>query len=183
MADQEGRFEGIEEIAERLLVDPQTVRRWIKSGKLKAYKPGREYRILSSDLDEFLEARSFPKAQAPLPEAEQGRRPPVLTEAVITTVDKLISSASDPDTNNWKRFGIADAASALGDSIEDIIERPDDVTWESLTSREQHEIMRVMEKITEVLQSATQRGEDELLEEEFKQQREKIREWTQRISA
>ncbi len=51
MADQEGRFELVEEVAERLLVDVQTVRRWIKSGKLKVYKPGREYRILSSDLD------------------------------------------------------------------------------------------------------------------------------------
>jgi len=66
MTDQEGRFEGVEEVAERLLVDPQTVRRWIKSGKLKAFKPGREYRILSHDLDAFLESRSSPKAPAPL---------------------------------------------------------------------------------------------------------------------
>jgi excisionase family DNA binding protein len=72
MAEQEGRFEGVEEVAERLLVDPQTVRRWIKSGNLKAYKPGREYRILSSDLDAFLEARSSPKDRSrPSPEAPE----------------------------------------------------------------------------------------------------------------
>jgi excisionase family DNA binding protein len=59
----------------------QTVRRWIKSGKLKAYKPGREYRILSSDLDEFLEARSSPKARAPLPlDADAEAGPPSLTD-------------------------------------------------------------------------------------------------------
>jgi excisionase family DNA binding protein len=72
MTEQEGRFEGVEEVAERLLVDPQTVRRWIKSGKLKAYKPGREYRILSNDLDSFLEARSSPKDRSrPSPKAPE----------------------------------------------------------------------------------------------------------------
>lgn len=67
MAEQEDRFEGVEEVAERLLVDPQTVRRWIKSGKLKAYKPGREFRIKSTDLEEFLETREVaPKELGPL---------------------------------------------------------------------------------------------------------------------
>ncbi len=103
--------------------------------------------------------------------------------AIIASVDKWISITSDPNTNEWKSFGIADAASALGDSIEDIIERADGVSWESLPSRDQHEIMQVMEKVTEVLQSVNQRVKDELLEEEFSQRREKIREWTQRISA
>lgn len=66
MADHEGRFESVEAVAEQLLVDVQTVRRWIKSGKLKAYRPGREYRILSSDLEEFLETRAVdPKEPAP----------------------------------------------------------------------------------------------------------------------
>ena len=128
-------------------------------------------------------AELFPKAQAQLPLEDGQLRPSVLSEAVISTVDKWISYASAPETNDWKRFGIADAASALGVSIEDIIERADGVPWESLSSSEQHEIMRVMEKITEVIQSVTQHVEDELLEEGFKRQREKIREWTQRISA
>jgi excisionase family DNA binding protein len=69
MTDQEGRFEGVEEVAERLLVDPQTVRRWIKSGKLKAYKPGREFRIKSTDLEAFLKTREVgsivPKVRVP----------------------------------------------------------------------------------------------------------------------
>jgi transcriptional regulator with XRE-family HTH domain len=127
----------------------------------------------------------FPKAQAPLwsDESPAKRRPSILPEATISTVEKWISIASDPDTNEWKSFGIADAASALGESIEDIIERADGVSWESLPIREQHEIMQVMEKVTEVLQSATQRVKDEPLEEEFRQRREKIREWTRRLSA
>jgi excisionase family DNA binding protein len=182
MADQEDRFEGIEEVAERLLVDPQTVRRWIKSGKLKAYKPGREYRILSSDLDAFLDDHSSPKALAPSPEPEQGRRSSVLTEAIVATVDKWIEIASAPDTSEHKSIGISRAASALGDSIEDVV-NADEALWGSLPGGEQHEIMRVMEKITEVIQVATQRLGDEILKKEFNQRREEIREWTRQISA
>jgi excisionase family DNA binding protein len=51
------RFYSVEEIAERLQVSDQTVRRWVKSGKLAAFKPGKELRIRPSDLEEFLESR------------------------------------------------------------------------------------------------------------------------------
>ena len=127
-------------------------------------------------IEEFLEA---PKAPAPLPEAEQGRRSSVLTEAVIAAVDKWIDIVSKPDANTQKNFGVTDAASALGNSLEDLA----GASWESLPSREQHQIMGVMEKLVELFQRVTQRVEDGNSEEEFKQQREKIREWTQRISA
>ena len=36
-------------------VSERTVRRWIKSGKLRAYKPGRDYRIPESAVREFVE--------------------------------------------------------------------------------------------------------------------------------
>jgi excisionase family DNA binding protein len=51
------RFLTVEEIAGRLQVSDQTVRRWVKSGKLAAFKPGKELRIRPRDLEEFLEAR------------------------------------------------------------------------------------------------------------------------------
>ena len=72
------------------------------------------------------------------------------------------------------------AAGTLGDSIEDLA---NEESWDSLPGREQHQIIRVMEKITEVFQRHAQTIEDEVLEEESRQQREKIREWTRRISA
>jgi excisionase family DNA binding protein len=51
------------EAAERLGVSVYTVRRWIKDGKLKAFKPGKEYRVREGDLEEFLAAREVrPKA-------------------------------------------------------------------------------------------------------------------------
>jgi excisionase family DNA binding protein len=52
-----------EEVGERLGVSVYTVRRWIKEGKLRAFKPGKEYRIQESDLEEFLRTREVrPKA-------------------------------------------------------------------------------------------------------------------------
>ena len=51
------------EAAERLGVSVYTVRRWIKDGRLKAFRPGKEYRIREADLEEFLAAREVrPKA-------------------------------------------------------------------------------------------------------------------------
>ncbi len=57
MLAAEERFYSLEEVAERLGISERTVRRWIKAGDLPAYQPGREYRIRSTDLEEFLEQR------------------------------------------------------------------------------------------------------------------------------
>jgi excisionase family DNA binding protein len=57
------KFRGVQEVADELGVDVQTVRRWIHAGNLRAFKPGKEYRIRESDLEEFLRAREVhPKA-------------------------------------------------------------------------------------------------------------------------
>ena len=45
------------EVASTLKVAYLTVYRWIKAGKLKAYKVEKQYRIRKEDLDSFLEAR------------------------------------------------------------------------------------------------------------------------------
>lgn len=54
----------VPEVGDRLGVSVYTVRRWIKSGDLLAYRPGKEYRIRESDLEKFLEAHG-PKVAAP----------------------------------------------------------------------------------------------------------------------
>lgn len=45
-----------EQVAELLQVSVITVRRYIKSGKLKASKIGKDYRIKESDIDNFLKS-------------------------------------------------------------------------------------------------------------------------------
>jgi excisionase family DNA binding protein len=60
------RFYTISEVARRLEVSDQSIRRWVKAGELRAYKPKKEYRIAESDLEEFLKERQVPLVQAPL---------------------------------------------------------------------------------------------------------------------
>ena len=43
-----------EEVADILKYDVQTIRRFIREGKITAYKVGKEYRIKEEDLDIFL---------------------------------------------------------------------------------------------------------------------------------
>lgn len=63
----------LQDVGDALGVDVQTVRRWIKGGRLRAFKPGKEYRIREADLEEFLQAREVrPKAGAqPSPKSEE----------------------------------------------------------------------------------------------------------------
>lgn len=63
----EGRIEGgepfltITEVAVLAKVDPGTVRRWIREGKLASFKAGRALRIRRADLEQFM-SRAVPDA-------------------------------------------------------------------------------------------------------------------------
>jgi excisionase family DNA binding protein len=70
----EERYYTISEAARLLRVSDQSVRRWVKAGELRAYKPKKEYRIAESDLEEFLKERRVPLVQAPLLNFEEERR-------------------------------------------------------------------------------------------------------------
>src|SRR5918992_381967 len=63
----EDRHLALSEVAGSLGVSERTVRRWIKSGKLRAYKPGRDYRIPEGAFRAFVEESEIsPKGGAPL---------------------------------------------------------------------------------------------------------------------
>jgi excisionase family DNA binding protein len=71
----EDQTRSLSEVAGLMGVSERTVRRWIKAGRLKAYKPGRDYRIPEAGLRAFIEESEIsPKAQAPLQlELEESR--------------------------------------------------------------------------------------------------------------
>ncbi|MFW5719800.1 MAG: helix-turn-helix domain-containing protein [Candidatus Dojkabacteria bacterium] len=52
---KEEQYYTIKEVAETLKVAYLTVYRWVKDGKLKSVKAGKQYRIKQSQLDNFLE--------------------------------------------------------------------------------------------------------------------------------
>lgn len=51
----EKEFYKAEELAEKLQVNIMTIYRYIKAGKLEAYKFGKEYRIEAKEFERFLE--------------------------------------------------------------------------------------------------------------------------------
>ena len=51
------KFLKAQEVAEALKVNIMTIYRYIKAGKLTAYKTGKEFRIKEKDFNEFLEKR------------------------------------------------------------------------------------------------------------------------------
>jgi putative molybdopterin biosynthesis protein len=55
---KEHDFYTAEELAEKLRVNIMTIYRYIKAGKLKAYKMGKEYRIDKVEFEAFLKKTS-----------------------------------------------------------------------------------------------------------------------------
>jgi excisionase family DNA binding protein len=56
MSEQQKKFYKAEELAEMLQVNIMTIYRYIKSGKLRAYKIGKEYRIDKKTFGKFLKS-------------------------------------------------------------------------------------------------------------------------------
>lgn len=56
-----------EEVAERLVMSPKTIRDWLRKGKLKGVKTGKLWRIRERDLEAFIEGKS-PRETPPLKE-------------------------------------------------------------------------------------------------------------------
>jgi excisionase family DNA binding protein len=102
MAASEEQFLSLEDVASRLQVSDQTVRRWIKAGKLAAYKPGLEYRIKASDLEEFLKTREVSPKVRRRPEEEEEHRTypyPWMAQALaglLATWDEQVTSKENP---------------------------------------------------------------------------------------
>ena len=58
---EEQSFLTPKEVSDFLRVSTQTVLRWIKEGKLPAYKVGRAWRISKVDLDKWLNQQRTPR--------------------------------------------------------------------------------------------------------------------------
>lgn len=52
---QQKEFYTAQELADRLQVNIMTIYRYIKAGRLKAYKIGKEYRIDKNEFNKFLD--------------------------------------------------------------------------------------------------------------------------------
>jgi excisionase family DNA binding protein len=81
--DRDEALLSVDEVAERLGVQPTTVHRWCRDGQLSCLKPGKSWRIRRSSLDAFL---------------RRGERPRTLAEqlaAYVRVPDHLVAVAED----------------------------------------------------------------------------------------
>ena len=53
--DKQKEFYLVEELAKKLRLSEMTIYRYIKAGKVKAYKTGKEFRIEKSEFNKFLD--------------------------------------------------------------------------------------------------------------------------------
>jgi len=53
------KYYSCEQVSQMLSVKAITVREWIRTGKLKAYKIGKMYRIDQSQIDEFVSSKTL----------------------------------------------------------------------------------------------------------------------------
>jgi excisionase family DNA binding protein len=59
LAEVQERWYTVQEIADRLRINPQTIRRWLRDGELRGHQFGGPagWRVKESDLNAFLDAR------------------------------------------------------------------------------------------------------------------------------
>src|SRR3712207_7921571 len=79
----------VEDVAERLGVQPTTVYRWCREGQLTCLKPGKSWRIRRSSLEAFL---------------RQGERPRSLLDhlrSFVSVPDHLVAVAQDEALLQW----------------------------------------------------------------------------------
>jgi excisionase family DNA binding protein len=79
----------LRDAADALGISEVTARRWVKSGKLKAYQPGRKYLIPASAIEELLEASEGPRVLLPFDVLE------VNAEVILATDPQNVKELRD----------------------------------------------------------------------------------------
>lgn len=99
MPDRSDEFLTIQEVAELLKVNPQTVYNWIDRGEISAVRLGkRRVRIRQADLDAFIEVGSTPAVVStlePQPEVDEGSITAWATFGAVMTQTAAVLKRAD----------------------------------------------------------------------------------------
>lgn len=185
------------EIAQRLGVSEKTARRYVKSGALPSVFVGGAYRVSEDELEAFLQgARVTPGHDSPkgstLPAPQRSfndvvneRRRSRFAEAISVAADRCVETMTVAGSDPKITAGMVDALTALHETVIAPIEN--EQHRQALTTEEGDEIFAVAGKLLEAASAGVRRleeaAEDASQEEEAKRKREKIKEWTSRLSA
>ena len=152
----EERYLSLSEAADALDISERTAYRWIKSGKLRAYKPGRDYRIPEAALKEAVEGSEVhPKEESRSSHeptlfngVDAERRTPVLAKALATQAGAWLRAVADATTDLDTALGIVTAAADLENLLSIILgdeESSKGLSWEDIG-----EIARAMKLLEDV---------------------------------
>jgi len=187
----EERYLSLSGAADALDISERTAYRWIKSGKLRAYKPGRDYRIPEAALKEAVEASEVhPKGSAPSPlepslfkGLEEERRADWKTdvlERVLGTWERQVREKENP----YQSRTVAVAALDIQDAVT-FNYKPE---WDALPYEEKMERHALAKRIDALVldafdhfKEAKKAGAAEV--EAIQRRREEIRQRTRELSA
>jgi excisionase family DNA binding protein len=175
----------IKEVQEILGISERTVHRWIQSGKLKSYKPGRDHQIPVSGIQEMLQrSEVYPKVQSPLPDFDiQERRFAWMAgvlERVLDTWERQVREKQ----NHYQSRTIAVAALDVQDAVTFNF-KPE---WDALPREEKTQRHALAARIDQLVLDAfdhykqAKKAETEEVEA-IQRRREEIRRRTREISA
>ena len=181
----EERHLSLSEAAKALDISERTAYRWVKSGKLKAYKPGRDYWIPESAVREVVEdSKVHPKAPASSQPSfngllEEEQRPAILARGVADATDKWEATVSNPTASPYEVSAAVDAALGLGEALIVHLGEASALGY----SPEKWQGIRLAARLIEISKVGNERMKDSGQEELYKARREQVRELTRRISA
>lgn len=139
----EDRHLSLSEVADVMGVSERTVHRWIKSGKLKSYKPGRDHRIPESGLREFIEeSEVYPKVREPQPKFRAAAQPDEWQESLARLYKATIKEGRaalrtpKPDFERVRVFHEYTAGLAKIHGPRDILGRESDALAEAVAELE-----------------------------------------------
>jgi excisionase family DNA binding protein len=96
---QESRMYSLEEVAERLGLHVRTVRAYVRAGRLKAIRIGKQYRVTREELEAIVGASNTPAAVARRRRAEAScvvQMDAVTENAALRVADHLRSAVKRP---------------------------------------------------------------------------------------
>lgn len=181
----EERYLSLAEACEVFGKSERTLYRWIKSGKLKAYKPGRDYEIPESAIQEMRErSEVYPKVQASLWLEERPERRFAWMAGVLERVLDTWERQVREKKNHYQSRTIAVAALDVQDTVT-FNYKPE---WDALPSEEKTQRHALAKRIDQLVLDAfdhykqAKKAETEEVEA-IQRRREEIRLRTREISA
>jgi excisionase family DNA binding protein len=148
----------LREAADALGISEVTARRWVKSGKLKAYQPGLKYLIPASAIEELLEGAEGPKVLLPFDVLEVNTE--VMRETNPKNVKDLRAALDAEYARRLEGFSVKDLQEMEQHLLKDFKELSETAGGEQPTTDPEvlHRLSRLWDELTAVMAARAAKG-------------------------